>query len=233
MTVRLEVEDGIALITLNRPDRLNALDRSSYHELSRCWIQVRDDPGIRVAVVTGNGRAFCVGADLKEAADSGGRLDPDPPLLNNGLQLWKPVVAAVNGFCYGGGLTMLLATDIRVAAESASFRLPEVPLGLLPGNGGTQRILRQLPRAAAMGLLWGVETWDASHALSVGLVTEVVRDDDLLPRALEVARSLAALPAEAAQEAKRLALESRMVGLEEGLRLELMSLTQLREIQVP
>jgi len=130
-------DDGIATIVLNRPERLNAMDAEHYAALSRSWIQVRDDPAIRCAVVTGAGeRSFTTGADLKSFIPKAPELaeianTQREQLLNRGLEVWKPVIAAVNGYCLGGGMTLLLATDIRLAAPHATFSLAEVKRGVL------------------------------------------------------------------------------------------------------
>src|SRR6185295_13446169 len=167
MAIEFSVQDGIALITLNRPERLNALDAEHYDALSKAWQTVRDDPQIRVAVVTGAGdKSFCSGADIKSflaqpPSLAEMMLTQKSQLLNRGLELWKPVIAAVNGYCLGGGMTLLLATDLRVAAEHATFSVAEVKRGVIPGNGGTQRILRQLPHAIAMEMLVTGDSIDA------------------------------------------------------------------------
>ena len=180
MSIELDRDGQVALITINRPERLNALDAQHYSDLSDAWCEVRDDSSIRAAIVTGAGeRAFTVGADLKSFI-------PDVPqlnefwltqrgqLLNRGLEVWTPVIAAINGHCLGGGMTLMLATDIRVAAEHARFGLPEVKRGVLPANGGTQRILDQLPFAIGMEMLLTGEPVDADTALRWGLVNRVV-----------------------------------------------------------
>ena len=227
MSVDVSVSDnGIATIILNRPERLNAMDAEHYETLSKTWIQVRDDPAIRVAVITGAGeKSFTTGADLKSFI-------PKPPslaetwltqqsqLLNRGLEVWKPVISAINGYCLGGGMTLMLATDIRVAAEHASFNLAEVKRGLMPGNGGTQRILRQLPYPLAMEMLLVGDFIDAETALRWGLVNRVVPMADLMPTAMEFAEKIAANAPMAVQAAKELAVRSQDVDIVTGLRME-------------
>jgi enoyl-CoA hydratase/carnithine racemase len=141
-------------------------------------------------------------------------------LLNRGLEVWKPVIAAVNGYCLGGGMTMLLATDIRVAAPHATFGLSEVKRGVIPGNGGTQRILRQVPHAIAMEMLVTGDAIDAETATRWGLVNKVVPANRLLDVAREYAQRIAANAPLAVQAAKELALRSRDMDLVSGLRLE-------------
>lgn len=226
MAIEFSVQDGIALITLNRPERLNALDTEHYDALSKTWQTVRDDPEIRVAIVTGAGdKSFCSGADIKSfiakpPSLAEMMLTQKSQLLNRGLELWKPVIAAVNGYCLGGGMTMLLATDLRVAAEHATFSVAEVKRGLFPANGGTQRIIQQLPHAIAMEMLLIGDPIDAATALRWGLVNKVVPLAELLPAAMDYAKRLSANAPLAVQSAKELALRSRDLDLASGLRME-------------
>lgn len=226
MSIDVSVEEGIALITINRPERLNAMDLEHYQGLSRAWIQVRDDPAIRVAIITGAGeRAFTAGADLKsfvtKPADlSEMWLTQRDQLLNRGLEVWKPIIAAVNGVCLGGGTTLLFATDIRIAVPHATFNLAEVKRGLVPGNGGTQRVLGQLPYAIAMEFMLTADTIDAVKAERWGLVNQVVPTAELLPTAYAIARRIAGNAPLAVQAAKELAIRSRDVDLATGLRME-------------
>jgi E-phenylitaconyl-CoA hydratase len=226
MSIDVEVNDGIAVITINRPERLNAMDADHYRGLSEAWIRVRDDAEIRVAIVTGAGdRSFTTGADLKSFVSS-----PPPmsemwltqkdQLLNRGLEVWKPVIAAVNGYCLGGGMTLLLGTDLRVAASHATFSLAEVKRGVIAGNGGTQRILSQLPYAIGMEMLLTGDTIDAETAARWGLVNRVVPLENLMDEAMAFARKIAANAPLAVQAAKELAIRAREMPLTAGLRLE-------------
>jgi len=220
------LEDGIALITINRPEKRNALDEEHYEALSAAWQRVRDDAEIRVAIVTGAGdKAFSSGADLKSfvpkrASLSEVWLTQKQQLLNRGLEIWKPVIAAVNGHCLAGGMTLLLATDIRVAVPHATFSLAEVKRGIIAGNGGTQRCIAQLPHAIAMELLLTGDAIDAATAARWGLVNKIVATDELLPTALEYARRIAANAPLAVQACKELALRAPELGLTAGLRME-------------
>jgi len=237
MSIDVAVEDHIAVITINRPERLNAMDAEHYHGLSQAWIRVRDDPALRVAVVTGGGdRAFTVGADIK------GFLTRKPgwhevwmtqhdQILNRGIELWKPVIAAVNGYCLGGGVTLLLATDIRIASDTATFGLSEVKRGIIAANGGTQRVLSQLPYPIAMEMLLTGEPISAQAAAQWGLINKVVARKDLMPTAMEYARRLASLAPLALQAAKELAIRSRDVDLATGLRIEQLVGNLLRQTE--
>ncbi len=226
MSIDLAVDDGIALITINRPERLNAMDLEHYRALSAAWTRVRDDDEIRVAVVTGAGeRSFTTGADLKSVIG----VTPDlaelwqtqrDALLNRGLEVWKPVIAAINGYCLGGGMTLMLATDIRVAAEHATFGLSEVKRGVIAANGGTQRILAQVPYAIGMEMLLVGGTFDAQAAARWGLVNAVVPADRLLDVAVDYAQRIAANAPLAVRAAKELAVRGRDMSLADGLRME-------------
>jgi E-phenylitaconyl-CoA hydratase len=235
MSIDLAVDRHIATITINRPERMNAMDAEHYAALSAAWIRVRDDADIRVAIVTGAGqKSFTAGADLKSF------IGAQPPLaellstqknqlLNRGLEVWKPVVAAINGYCLGGGMTLMLATDLRIAAEHATFSVPEVKRGVFPANGGTQRIAQQLPHAIAMEMLLMGEAFDAETALRWGLVNRVVPASELMETALDIAQRLARNAPLAVQAAKELAVRSRDTDLATGLRLEQIMLRVLQD----
>jgi E-phenylitaconyl-CoA hydratase len=227
MAIDFHVSDeGIALITINRPERLNAMDAEHYQGLSKAWCMVRDDPAIRVAIITGAGeKSFTTGADIKSFLTA----PPDlsemwmtqrDQLLNRGLEVWKPIIAAVNGYCLGGGITLMLATDIRIAVPHATFNLAEVKRGVIPGNGGTQRILDQLPYPVAMDLLLTGDMMDAETAARWGLINKVVPKEQLLDTAYGYARKIAANAPLAVQAAKELAVRSREMDRATGLRFE-------------
>jgi E-phenylitaconyl-CoA hydratase len=226
MKLIYEVKDRVAYITLNRPEAMNAMDGEVYELLSKAWIDVRDNPRVWVAIITGAGdKAFTAGADLKSfipRRKEGAEFwwTQRNMLLNRGLEVWKPVIAAVNGYCLAGGMTLLFATDIRVAAEHAVFELSEVKRGILPGNGGTQRALRQLPYAVAMEMLLLGRRIDAREALGYGLVNKVVPGKDLMAAAEEYARRLCENAPLSLQAVKELAIRSQSMPLEHGLRLE-------------
>jgi enoyl-CoA hydratase/carnithine racemase len=226
MSIDLAVQDHVAVITMNRPERLNALDAEHYAALSAAWIRVRDDADIRCAVITGAGeKSFSTGADLKswigrEQEPQELWLTQQGQLLNRGLEVWKPVIAAVNGYCLGGGMTLLLATDLRVAAGHASFGLSEVKRGVIPANGGTQRLLAQVPHAIGMEMLLTGEPVDARTAERWGIVNKVVPAAELMTAAMAYARAIAANAPLAVQAAKELALRAGDSGLAEGLRME-------------
>ena len=226
MALLFEMRDHTALLTINRPDAMNAMDPETYRELSEAWIEVRDNPDIWCAIITGAGdRAFTAGADLKRTIPRQPELwefwqTQAEQILNRGLEVWKPVVAAVNGYCLAGGMTLLFATDIRVAAEHAVFGISEVKRGILPGNGGTQRALRQLPYPIAMELLLTGDTLTAQQAYQYGLVNKVVPKEQVLDTAWDYARRLCANAPLAVRAIKELAVRSQYLHLSDGLRLE-------------
>ena len=226
MKVIYEVRDKVARITLNRPEVMNAMDAEVYAELSKAWEDVRDNPDVWIAVITGAGdRAFTAGADLKSLIPQRREranfwLTQKNMILNRGLEVWKPVIAAVNGYCLAGGMTLLFATDIRIAAEHAVFEISEVKRAILPGNGGTQRALRQLPYAIAMEMLLLGRRLTAAEALGFGLVNAVVPLKDLITTVDTYAQRLCENGPLALRAVKELAIRSQSVPLEHGLRLE-------------
>jgi len=234
MPIDFSLEGHVATITINRPERMNAMDTEHYNALSEAWIRVRDDPDIRVAIVTGAGeKSFSAGADLKSFVGHGPPLSDllltqKSPILNRGLEVWKPVVAAVNGYCLGGGMTLLLATDIRIAAPHATFSVAEVKRGVFPANGGTQRIAQQLPHAIAMELLLLGDAIDAQTALRWGLVNRVVPADALRSTAMDFAQRIARNGPLGVQSAKEMAVRSRDCDLATRLRLEQVMLRMLQ-----
>lgn len=226
MSIDFELTDGVALITINRADRANALDAEHYAALSAAWERVRDDEEVRAAIITGAGdRVFSAGADLKswvgrERKLSDHWLTQKDQLLNRGLEVWKPVISAINGACVGGGMTLMLATDLRVAVKGARLGLTEVKRGIIAANGGTQRIMRQLPYAVAMEVLLLGEEIDAETALRWGLINRVVEREDLIPTARDLAARIGRNAPLAVRAAKELAVKSQDMSLAEGLRME-------------
>lgn len=234
MSIDFTVEDKIATIRLNRPEALNAMTPEMYADLSKAWVEVRDNPDIFVAVVTGapqpdrppEKQVFCAGADLKLTIPAQGNIanfwqTQQEQILNRGLEVWKPVVAAVNGLCLAGGMTMLMATDFRIGSEHSAYDLSEVKRGILPGNGGTQRTARQLPYPIAMEVLLLGRRLSAERAAHYGFINEVVPHDEVLSTAMDYARKLRAMPPLAVRAIKELAVRAHQgLPLNEGLRLE-------------
>jgi enoyl-CoA hydratase len=224
--LRCELRAGVAVVVLDRPERLNAIGSESLAALNATLDGLVADPAVRCLVVTGEGRAFSAGADIAEFAgfdtpvqfqdflhamtDTYARLE----------RLRMPVIAAVNGFAFGGGLELVLSCDLRIAARSARLGLPEIKLGILPGAGGTQRIIRQLPRAVAMQMMMTGEPISADDALHHGLVNRVVDDGEALGVAEELAAQLAAMPPLALAAAKRLVTLGASLDLDAAITFE-------------
>ena len=221
----LEISDRIATVTINRPDKLNALNDDVMLEISRAIDELVADGSVGAIIFTGAGRAFVAGADISRlAVAKTGDLEKFARFGQGVFRrielLSKPVIAAVNGFALGGGCELALACHVRVASTLAKFGLPEVKLGLIPGYGGTQRLPRLIGRGAALQMILTGETIDGAEAARLGLANVVVEPDALLA----AARALAATMLKNAPIAIARAIEAVDVGLdatlEDGLRLE-------------
>ena len=231
-----EKRGHIAHLTFNRPERRNALSPQLMVQLAEAWRDFRDDPEARVAILTGAGEdSFCVGGDLerlmplftgaREPEDEWDhRLMADPGQMMTALlkpfELYKPIVAAVNGYALAGGCEILQATDIRIASTRARFGLSEVKRGLVPGGGSMVRLARQIPHCKAMEILMIGDALDAREAHRIGLVNEVVEPDALLPRAEEIARKLAANGPLALRKIKEAVLRTSGLPLDEAYAVE-------------
>lgn len=225
MAVDYEKEGRIAVITINRPEAFNMVNVEVFRELHERMVEFRDDPELWVGIITGaRTRAFSAGADIKdmlpfarEHRDSPGAL---PPSIMRGLDMWKPLIAAVNGLALGGGLEIVLACDIRIASEKARFGTPEVTLGLIPGWGGTQRLPRMLPWCKAAELLLMGRPIDAQEAYRIGLVNKVVPQEQVMPTAREWAEVICRAGPLAVRAAKEAMIRGSSLPLEDGLQLE-------------
>lgn len=224
-TLLVERRDRVAIITINRPEKRNALNIKTREEGAALLDELNQDNDIRVVVFTGAGdKAFIAGADIAEFAGRTASMQRD---VMTGRSLFtaidsfpKPVIAMINGYCLGGGCEMAMACDIRVASENASFGQPEINLGIIPGGGGTQRLTRLVGEGKAMELILTGEIIDARTAFSIGLVNHVVPADQLETKTMEIATRIAEkgpIALRLAKEAVKLASRSN---LDEGLRRE-------------
>jgi len=219
-------EGEVVTVTVNRPSALNALDQQTVHELLQAVRDVHSDPEIRSLIITGSGnRAFIAGADISAMAQmepKGGRAYSrlGHSLMYGLEELEQPVVAAVGGYCLGGGLELALACDFIIAAETARFGQPEINLGVIPGFGGTQRLTRRVGVGRARELVYLGDPMDAKRALEVGLVDRVVPRDQLQEESLAFARALAAKAPVALSLAKRTINSGLDMDLASGCRLE-------------
>src|SRR5215813_15597649 len=193
-TVLYEHKDRVVTITMNRPEAMNALDPETHDALVAAWMRFRDDDSAWVAILTGAGdKAFSAGADLKKMIPGafGGSRGYNPVShtslglggITRGLEIWKPMIAAINGFCLAGGLEQALACDVRIAAPHATFGLTEVRWAIIPGAGGTQRLPRAVPLAKAMEMILMAKRLTADEAIGYGLVNAVVPLPELMSTA--------------------------------------------------
>ncbi|MCP5116602.1 MAG: hypothetical protein GY953_37715 [bacterium] len=193
-----EVTDGVALLTLSRPAKLNALDRDTFHELGAWFDAVIQDSEVRVIIITGAGeKAFVAGADISNLTNLNALTGREWSLLGQRVfskieDCPKPVIAAINGYALGGGLELALACHIRLASANAKFGQPEVKIGWIPGNGGTQRLPRLIGASRALELILTGDLITAEQANAIGLVNKVLPLPELLPAARELAGKIAA-----------------------------------------
>jgi enoyl-CoA hydratase len=224
-TLRLSIDDGVATVTIHRPEKRNALNAQVRRELVDALDALAADPDVRVVILTGAGdRAFVAGADIGEFAE---RSPLEQRAAMEGRRVFevladhpKPTIAALNGYALGGGCELALACDLRIAARSARLGQPEVALGLLPGGGGTQRLPRLVGLGRAMRMILTGDLVDAEEAARIGLVDEVVDDDALTERARAVATRIAAHSPVAIKLIKQAVRAAAELPLSAGLALE-------------
>jgi enoyl-CoA hydratase len=224
-TILVEKRESVAVITINRPDKLNALGRKVHAEGVAALDELRRDEAVRVVVITGAGeKAFIAGADISEFAGetpaSQRNLFYERTLFNSIDTFPKPVIAMVNGFCLGGGCELALACDIRVCSENARFAQPEINLGIMCGGGGTQRLTRLIGEGRAMEMILTGDMIDAPTALQFGLVNHVFSKEELETKTLELANKLAQKAPIALQLSKEAVKLASRSNLDEGLRRE-------------
>jgi enoyl-CoA hydratase len=225
-TLLLERHGRVALLTINRPDKLNALNIKTRQEGAQALEELRDDAEVRVVVITGAGdKSFVAGADIAEFT---GRTAITQRDVMTGRSLFtavdafpKPVIAMINGFCLGGGCELAMSCDLRIASEKARFGQPEINLGIIPGGGGTQRLTNLVGESKAMELILTGEMIDAQTALAFGLVNRVVPHEELEAKTMELANLIAAKSPVALRMAKEAVKTAARSTLDEGLRREI------------
>jgi enoyl-CoA hydratase len=216
--------EGVAQLTLNRPEVLNALDYRTLDELADELESLDRDESVRCVVITGAGdRAFAAGADIKEMADA----TPVSLSVANNFARWErlkrvrvPLIAAVRGFALGGGCELAMACDMIVASDDATFGQPEIKIGIMPGAGGTQRLTRALGKAKAMEMILTGRNLSAREAYERGLVSQIVAREEVVPAALALASEIAALPPLAVRAAKEAVNRAYELSLDAGLEFE-------------
>ena len=223
-------EYGVRLITLQRPQALNALTTELLAELASALAEAEADPNTQVVVLTGSRKAFAAGADIKQMAERdlvGILNDPRQASWQAITRFSKPLIAAVNGFALGGGCELAMHADIIIAGEDARFGQPEINLGIMPGAGGTQRLLRAVGKSTAMQMVLSGAAIDARHALRTGLISEITQPEFTVERALQLARLIASKAPLALRLAKEALLKAMDTDLASGLRFERHAFTLL------
>ncbi len=238
MALLYEVREGVAVITLNRPDAMNSIDPETREELRNAWRDAAADASVRCVVLTGAGdKAFCTGSDLKKTMppeESPAQLtfgDHTSLHLLSGMNLDKPIICAVNGYAMGGGMELALACDIRLASENAQFALSEVRIGSIPGAGGTQNLPRLIGSSDAMLMLFTGDRVDAQEALRTGLVSKVVPLTDLLDCAMTIAKRIAANAPLSVRAVKRLVRDGQSMPVTQAIAMESYVFGMLRDTQ--
>jgi enoyl-CoA hydratase len=218
-----ETRDAVGIITLNRPKALNALNAQLIDELNLALSGFQEDAAIGCVIITGNDKAFAAGADIREMKD----MSFTDVYLGNFLSTWdkvsefrKPMIAAVSGYCLGGGCELALMCDFILAADTAKFGLPEITLGIIPGSGGTQRLARSIGKAKAMEMILTGRLMEATEAESCGLVSRIVAPDQLLDEAVMTAAKIATFSQPVVMMAKEAVNRAFETSLAEGLRFE-------------
>jgi enoyl-CoA hydratase len=223
--VLTDIKDGVGTITINRPDKRNALDAATHTQLLAAFDALRRDAAVRVVVLTGTGKAFVSGADVKEfqgksPVDMLRRLLHEPSAIEAADAFPKPLIAMINGYCLGSGNELAMACDIRIASEDARFGQPEINLGMMPGGGATQRLPRLVGLGKALWLMYSGALLDSSEAARMGLVDLVVPAKQLKARVMTLAQVIASKSPMALAMIKEATRASMRAPLDDGIRHE-------------
>jgi E-phenylitaconyl-CoA hydratase len=239
MPVGFEIKGHVAIVTLNRPEALNAMDPETRGELREVFGKIGSDNDIRVVVLTGTGeRAFCTGSDLKKTMPPktsfaqqafGAGTKQDTESITKVFMIPQPIICAINGIAVAGGLELAMACDIRIAVSTASFGLSEVRVGSIPGGGGTQRLPRLVGLTNAMPMLLSGGRIDSAEALRIGLVSKVVEPDRLMDEAFAIAEEIAGNAPLAVRAVKALVYQGVNLPLSEGLEMERLTFGIMRD----
>jgi enoyl-CoA hydratase len=218
-------DDGILTITINRPDKLNALNSDVLNSLAEMTNQAKQDNEVKAILLTGSGKAFCAGADINRLAECNAETgyqfaQHGQAVFRQVETLGKPVLAAINGFAFGGGCELAMSAHLRIASAKAQFGQPEVKLGVIPGYGGTQRLSRLIGKGRALDLCLTGRFIDAQTALNWGLVTEIVADDNLVMRAKQILLSVTSLAPLAIRATMEVIDKGYDMSLDDALHLE-------------
>lgn len=223
--LRVEVKDQIALVTINRPEAMNALNTRFFNEMDQVVADISSRSDVRVMIITGSGKAFVAGADIAEMVDKTpaegsafSRLGQNT--FSSFGEMDIPVIAAINGFALGGGLELAMGCDFRIASSKARFGQPEVNLGLIPGYAATQRLPRLTGMGDALYLLMTAEMIDAADALRIGLVQKVVEPEELMETVMGIAKTIISKGPIAVKLVKKVVRQGMLAGFEEGSELE-------------
>lgn len=223
--LRIEVIDSVALVTIDRPEAMNALNTRFFQEMDQAIGEISSNPEVRVMVVTGSGKAFVAGADIAEMVNKDSKEGSD--FSRTGQHTFRslekmeiPVIAAINGFALGGGLELAMGCDFRIASAKAKFGQPEVNLGLIPGYAATQRLSRLVGLGDALYLLMSAEMINAEEALRIGLVQKVVEPEALMEETMKVARTIAAKGPQAVKKVKAVTRKGFLMDFDKASELE-------------
>jgi enoyl-CoA hydratase len=218
-------EDGIAVVTINRPEAMNALNTLFFQEMDRMVEKLSGDPKVKVMVITGSGKAFVAGADIAEMfsknPEEGSAFSRTGQNTFRSLEKMEiPVIAAINGFALGGGLELAMGCDFRIASSKAKFGQPEVNLGLIPGYAATQRLSRLVGLGDALYLLMSAEMIGAEDALRIGLVQKVFEPEQLMEEVMKIARTIASKGPQAVRKVKAVTRQGFLMDFDKGSELE-------------